>query len=479
MDALDDPAMRRILTAALLVTSVTVFAENPNWPRFRGPDGSGVADNQKPPVEFGPDKNVLWQVAAPSGPSSPCVWGSRIFLTAFDDGKLWTLCLDRATGKELWRRDAKAEKIEAFLAGQGSPAAATPTTDGERVIVYFGSCGLIAYDFEGKELWRHSLPVAETNNDFGSGTSPILADGLVILVRDLKTDSAVLAFDSKTGKQAWKTDRPAMATGYSTPTIWEHDSVKEVVAPGGLAMKSYDLRTGKERWVVRGLPAVNCGSAIAGNGMLYFAGWAPAGEDAPMPQFDDILKADENGDGKISEAESEKSMLKGFFKPNDPDKDGFITRAEWDALIGYLKRGKNRMIAVKPGGSGDITESHIAWEKTKGLPYVPSALFYRGDVFIIKDGGIASCYDAATGTSKYEQKRVGVEGSFYASPVAANGHIYLLSLNGKAATIRNGDKPELVWTADFGEKVAATPAIADDTLYVRTENKLFAFKTAK
>jgi outer membrane protein assembly factor BamB len=471
--------MKRILTAALLIASVQAIAETSNWSRFRGPDGSGVADGQKPPVEFGPDKNVLWQVATPSGPSSPCVWGTRIFLTAYDSGKLWTLCLDRATGKELWRRDAGAEKIEAFLPGQGSPAASTPATDGERVVVYFGSCGLIAYDFAGKELWRHSLPVAETNNDFGSGTSPILDGGLVILVRDLKSNSAMIAVDALTGKRVWKTDRPAMATGYSTPMIWQHDGVKEVVAPGGLAMKAYDLRTGTERWVVRELAAVNCGSPVAGNGMLYFSSWAPAGEDAPMPGFEDMLKADADGDGKLSEAESENTPIRGFFKPNDMDKDGFLTRAEWDTLVGYLKRGKNRLVAVKSGGNGDITSSHVAWQKTKGLPYVPSPLFYRGNVYIIKDGGLASCYDAATGAPKYEQKRLGVDGPFYASPVAANGHVYLLSLNGKAATLLGGDKPDLVWQSDFRERIAATPAIADDTLYIRTETKLFAFKTGR
>lgn len=471
--------MKTLTASVFLAVSISAFAGDASWPRFRGPAGSGVAEGEKPPIEFGPEKNVLWKVATPSGPSSPCIFGTRIFLTAFDSGKLWTLCLDRATGKELWRRDAGAEKIEAFLEGQGSPAASTPATDGERVVVYFGSCGLIAYDFAGKELWRHALPVAETNNDFGSGTSPILADGRVILVRDLKTDSAVLAVDAATGKPLWKTARPTMATGYSTPIIWEHDGVKELIAPGGLAMKAYDLSNGAERWIVRDLPAVNCGSPVAGNGMLYFAGWSPAGADAPMPGFDDLLKADANGDGKISKEESENTMLKGFFTPNDTNKDGFITRDEWDGLIGYLKSGKNRLVAVKAGGSGDITETHIAWEKKKGLPYVPSALLYRGNLFMVKDGGLASCFDATTGKVKYEQQRLGIEGSFYASPVAANGHIYLVNLSGKAATISAGDKADVIWRADFGERIAATPAIVDDTLYVRTESKLFAFKNAK
>lgn len=471
--------MKTFLAAVSLLASLPAFAGDANWPRFRGPAGSGVADSEKPPVEFGPERNVLWKVSAPSGASSPCVWGARIFLTAFDGGKLWTLCLDRATGKELWRRDAGAEKIEAFLEGQGSPAASTPATDGERVVVYFGSCGLIAYDFEGKELWRHALPMAETNNDFGTGTSPILAGGLVILVRDLKTESAVLALDVATGKQVWKTARTAMQTGYSTPIVWEHDGVKELIAPGGLAMKAYDLSSGAERWLVRDLPAVNCGSPVANGAMLYFAGWSPAGADMLMPTFDDMLKADTNGDGKLSKEESDNTMLKGFFSANDTNHDGFITRDEWDAAINYLKRGKNRMVAVKPGGSGDITDSHIAWEKKKGLPYVPSALLYRGNLFMVKDGGLASCFDATSGETKYEQQRLGLDGSFYASPVAANGHIYLVNLTGKAATLAAGDKPDVVWRADFGERVAATPAIVDDTIFVRTETKLFAFKQAK
>src|SRR4029434_1313130 len=150
------------------------------------------------------------------------------------------------------------------VSARASRAPATPTTNDKRLVVYFGSCGLIAYDFEGKELWRHLLPVAETNNDFGSGSSPILSDGLVILVRDLKSDSAVLALDAATGKQIWKTARPGMATGHSTPAVWKHDGVTEIVAPGGLAMKAYDLRTGAERWIVRDFPAVHCGSPAPG-----------------------------------------------------------------------------------------------------------------------------------------------------------------------------------------------------------------------
>jgi outer membrane protein assembly factor BamB len=148
-------------------------------------------------------------------------------------------------------------------------------------------------------------------------------------------------------------------------------------------------------------------------------------------------------------------------------------------MLNYLKRGKNRLVAVKPGGSGDITESNVVWESKKGLPYVPSPLLYRGRLLIVKDGGLASCYDAATGEAKYETQRLGMDGPCYASPVAANGSIYLVNLVGKAAVLAVGDKPEVVSRADFGERCAATPAIVDDTLYLRTATKLFAFKSAK
>ena len=244
-------------------------------------------------------------------------------------------------------------------------------------------------------------------------------------------------------------------------------------------MKAYDLSSGAERWLVRDLSAVDCTSPVVGDGLLYFAGWSPAGEDAPMPAFADLLKADTDGDGKISRAEAQQTFLKDFFSAQDTDKDGFLTQSEWDMQISYLKRGKNRLIAVKPGGSGDITATHVAWEKTKALPYVPSPLLYRGALFMIKDGGLASCYDAATGATHYEQQRLEIPGSCYASPVAADGRIYLVNLDGKAATLAAGPKPEVLWRADFKERIAATPAIVDDTIYVRTETKLFAFKERK
>src|SRR5688572_10750865 len=158
------------------------------WPQFRGPNGSGVADDQKPPVEIGPDKNVKWKVPAPGGLSSPIVAGDKLVITAFDDGKLYTVAYRRADGQEAWRREAPAKEIEKYLKNEGNPAASTPATDGERIVSYFGSCGLFCYDLSGKELWKFELPTANTPAGFGSGVSPILADGLVVLVQDVMND---------------------------------------------------------------------------------------------------------------------------------------------------------------------------------------------------------------------------------------------------------------------------------------------------
>src|SRR5437867_7471049 len=174
------------------------------WPRFRGPDGSGVADGQKPPVEFGPDKNVKWKAPAPSGLSSPIVAGDKLVITAFDDGKLYTIAYYRADGKQAWKAQAPAKQIEAYQKSEGSPAASTPATDGKRIVSYFGSCGLFCYDQSGRQLWKFEMTAAATAGDFGSGASPILVDDTVILVRDEKKDSKILALDAAIGSLKWE-----------------------------------------------------------------------------------------------------------------------------------------------------------------------------------------------------------------------------------------------------------------------------------
>jgi prepilin-type N-terminal cleavage/methylation domain-containing protein len=182
------------LATAGTVVAAALGADQPGpWPQFRGPGGSGLAEGQKPPVEFGPAKNVRWKVAVPGGLSSPIIAGENLVFTAFENGKLYTIAYHRADGGEAWRREAPAKEIERYHKSEGSPASSTPATDGDRIVVYFGSCGLLCYDLTGKEQWKVELPPALIPGNFGSGTSPVIADGLVVLVRDEMTDPRILA----------------------------------------------------------------------------------------------------------------------------------------------------------------------------------------------------------------------------------------------------------------------------------------------
>lgn len=460
-------------------------ADLPQWPQFRGPNGSGVADQERPPVEFGPEKNLKWKVPVPSGFSSPVVAGDKLFLTAFDGGKLYTVAYSTADGKELWRAEAPAKKIEAYHKTEGSPAASSVATDGKIVVSYFGSCGLFAYDITGKQLWKYDLETAHTPADFGTGVSPVLADGLVVLVRDTMKGSMILGLDAADGSRKWETKRES-PSAFCTPVVWENGGKMEVVAAGYGKMIAYDLATGKETWSVAGMPSATCASPMVSDGFLYFAGWSPGDsedKEFKFPTFDKLLEdGDTDKDGKLSKAESEKTFLNGFFDNNDPNKDGFITRDEWDAQIKFMSAAKNSAFCVKAGGKGDVTKTHVVWKATKGLPYVPSGILYKGQMFLVKDGGLVTAYDAKTGKEVYAQERAAAAGRYYASPVAANGHIYTVTLDDGAFTVFKAgeDSAEVVKkNPKLGERVAATPAIADNTLYVRGAKHLWAFAEKK
>jgi outer membrane protein assembly factor BamB len=469
-----------------LFAAVGLTADAPlAWPQFRGPGGSGVADGQKPPIEFGPDQNVKWKVPVPSGMSSPVVAGDKLVITALDGGKLYTIAYNRVDGREAWRAHAPAQKLEAYHKLEGSPAASTPATDGKRIVSYFGSCGLFCYDLSGKELWKYELPTAVTMGNFGSGVSPILADSTVVLVRDASKDAKIIAVDANTGKLKWEKKRQSPVS-YGTPVVWDTPAGKQVVAPGQGRLIGYDLKAGDEKWSVTGMPSGCCSSPVAAGGTLFFAGWSPGDatdKDFKMPTFDQLLKQlDKDGDGAISREEAQNSQFKDFFDNQDANMDGKITRDEWDAMLKFLSEGHNSAFAVKAGGSGDVTKSHVLWRKAKGLPYVPSALVYRGQYVMVKDGGLVTAYDVKTGKEVYLQERVAPEGRYNASPVAANGYIYLTSLNDGTVTVLKAgrEKPEVVArNRELGERVSATPAIADDTLYIRTAGHLYAFSEKK
>jgi outer membrane protein assembly factor BamB len=432
-------------------------------------------------VEFGPEKNVQWKVTAPSGLSSPITASDKLVITGFEGEQLYTIAYDRRTGKEAWRKAAPVKKLEPFHKTEGSPAASTSVTDGNRIVSYFGSCGLLCYDLEGKELWRYELPTAVTGGDFGSGVSPIIVEGMVVLVRDEMKDPKIIALDAVNGTLLWETKRLSH-TSYCTPILWNTDTGKEIVAAGHARMFGYDLATGAEKWSVSGVPSANCSSPVTDGTTLLFAGGAMGPDDQAfqMPPFDAMLKdLDKNSDGSLSREEAEQAF-QGFFDNQDANKDGRITRDEWDTITKFMSEGKNSAFALKTGGKGDISESHVLWKKTKGLPYITSAIAYRGQYVMVKDGGIVTAYDVKTGAEIY-QERIAAPGSYYASPVAADGHIYLVALADGAVTVLEAgvEKPKVVAKAQLGERTAATPAIADHALYVRTVKHLFAFAERK
>src|ERR1043165_518426 len=217
----------KVSFVALLVALVSdtgklnADASPSNWPQFRGPNGSGVASKARPPIKIGPTNNVHWCLDIPWSPSSPCVWGDRIFLTTFVDGELQTRCYATRTGDLFWSRGIKPNKLEVFHSTDGSPAASSPATDGKRVVSYFGSTGLVCNDFKGKELWRFPLPVALSGGSYGSGTSPIIIGKRVILCRDQDSNSSLLAFDLASGKMLWETARPDVFGSFGTPIHWK------------------------------------------------------------------------------------------------------------------------------------------------------------------------------------------------------------------------------------------------------------------
>lgn len=497
----ESPAVKTSLFAAvvtcLLWNAVRAPAEEATsaatrWPQFRGPGGAGVAaDGMKLPASFGPDKNVLWKMALPAGHGSPCVWDDRIFLTGFDRDKkqLATLCLERKSGRLLWSKAAAAQTIEK-VHSTSSPATATPVTDGRRVYVYFGSCGLLCYDFDGNELWKHPLPVASTR--FGTGTSPVLA-GEAVLVKCLGPTPSLLAVAADTGKQLWKVDNPRCGVGYSPPLVQGAGPDAEVVVHGETGVACFDLKDGKERWASLGLMASAIPLPVAAEGLIFVVSQIPGGDlddRWKLPPFDELLKKyDQDKDGRLSRQELPKDLV--LFSRGDPkgvgditlnsvisfidrDNDGFVSRFEWFAGSTMASMLSNTLVALRPHAAGAGKPPEVAWREKASLPEVPSPVYYRGRLYLVRNRGLLSCWNTKTGKLLYEE-RVGATGNYYASPVAGDGKVYVCSAAGVVTVLEAGDTFRVLSKSDLGEPILATPALVDGKVYLRTEGHLYAF----
>jgi outer membrane protein assembly factor BamB len=461
----------------VIVFGITLSTRAGDWPQFRGPNASGVAvGDQSLPAEIGPDKNVVWKTSLPPGHSSPVVVGDRVFVTAVCEQSLVTIGLDRATGKVLWQADAPRSELE-VIHRIGSYAQPSPAADREVVVSCFGSSGLLCYDHDGTLRWR--LAMGPFNDDYGAGSSPILAGDRVIINQDHDTDSFLMAVDKRTGKLLWKTDRSEFPRNYASPVIWETNGRKTIVVPATLRVVGYDFDTGREVWTVRGISRIVIMTPVVSpDNTLYVGAWAPGGDESERievtPYAEFIAKHDKNGNGTFEEDEFPDGPVRQRFRQFDRDKTGHVTKEEYESMRGIFDVAKNVIIAIRPGGSGDITHTHVLWKYGKLLPYCPSPVFYRDNIFMVKDGGIVSCLDAKTGLPT-KQGRVSGTAGYYSSPVAGDGKIYLLSQRGELTVISAEPQWRELATAKFGEDAFATPAIVDGRIYLRTASHLFCF----
>jgi outer membrane protein assembly factor BamB len=387
-----------------------------DWPEFRGPDGQGHAAETGLPVTWGPSKNVAWQVALPgSGWSSPVVWKGRVFLTAAVPGSarggevsLRALCLDARTGKRVWDR-------EVFSQEAGSPrphpknshASPTPLTDGEHLYVHFGHQGTACLDLEGNVVWTNRELSYQPVH--GNGGSPILCDDLVVFSCDGGDKRFVVALEKATGKVRWKTDRPGdplRKFSFSTPLLIDFKGRKQIISPASDMVMAYDPATGKELWKV------------------LYDGYSVI----PRPVF---------GHGLVF-------LSTGFNFPT--------------------------LLAFRPDGEGEVTDSHVVWRSRKGAPLTPSPLLVGDELYVVSDSGTAVCLDARTGREHW-QKRIGK--AFSASPLVAEGKIYFQSEEGVGTVVAAGKTFRQLGRSELGERSLASPAAAEGALFIRTEKHLY------
>jgi outer membrane protein assembly factor BamB len=384
------------------------------WPRWRGPSGQGHVDGKGYPDRWSSEENVIWKVPVPgSGNSSPIVWGDFIFLTsAAENGKSrGIVAFRRSDGKQLWEARAPESRPEQSHRKNGL-ASSTPTTDGQRVYAYLGNHGVLAVDFEGKQVWHRSLGSFEAFH--GTASSPLLHEERLIVVQDHGGGSFIAALDTRNGDELWRTSRPSKV-GWSTPIAIRAGGREAIVYSAQQQVEAYDPTSGKLLWKVRGNTFETIPTPVVGHGLLF----ASSGRAGPT-------------------------------------------------------------LAIRPGGSGDVTKSSVVWRAVKGSPFVPSAILHDDYLYMVNDmSAIATCYKARTGEVMWQGRlgRVQREG-FSASPVVVDGKVFFTNDDGVTFVLAAGPEFELLRTNDLGEPVLASPALVDGRWYFRTTRHLLAIGAA-
>ena len=447
-----------------------------DWPRFRGPNGSGVGADVALPVEFGPDRNVIWKTPLPPGHSSPILSADHVFVTAADGDELVTIALDRRTGRIAWQAAAprvRQQRVDAH----NNPASPSPVTDGESVFVFFQDFGLLSYDARGRERWR--LPLGPFTNAYGMGASPILAGDLVVLICDQSIGSFMLAVGKDDGRIRWTVDRPGATSGHSTPVLFEPASGRrQLLVPGSFYLSGYDVATGDRLWWAAGLAFEMKATPVHDGATVYISGTNTSSfQDSyggNVPSFADVRAADKDGDGRFSRDEAPDQLAQKWMRLLDLDGDGLLDEAEWNRYR-EARGSAGGMWAFRLGGAGDVTEKNTVWHQDRGVPQLPSPVLYRDVLYLVNDGGIVTAYDPATGRVLSQVRLRDAADSYYASPVAADGKIFLVSELGKVSVLAADGSLRVLAVNDLDDVAYATPAIAGGRLYVRTQATLYCF----
>jgi outer membrane protein assembly factor BamB len=387
-----------------------------DWPEFRGPTGQGLAQEGGLPIEWGPSKNVAWRKAIPgSGWSSPVVVAGKVYLTAAvpvpnrEDLALSALCLDAKDGKILWNVEVFRQGADApGIHDKNSHASPTPVVKGDRLFVHFGHMGTACLDLKGKVLWRNrDLEFVPVH---GAGGSPIVVDDLLVFSGDGFRVRFVVALETATGKVRWQTERsgpaPVKQFSFTTPLLINHQGRRQIISPGSDVVGAYDPSTGKELWRVRYRGYSVIPRPVYGHGLLF--------------------------------------VCTGYESP--------------------------RLLAIRPDGKGDVTNTHVKWTTGRGVPHAPSPLLVGSELYMVSDRGVASCLDAKTGKVHWSQ-RLGT--AFSASPLHAAGRIYFQAEDGKGVVLKAGTTFARLARNDLGERSLASYASADGALFIRTAGHLY------
>jgi outer membrane protein assembly factor BamB len=405
-----------VITAAVTILGQAATPSQADWTEFRGPTGQGLSAAKSLPVEWSASKNVVWKQAIPGlGWSSPVVQQGQVFLTTAVTGSeggpsLHALCLNAATGRVLWNTEVfkSTETQPKPMNGKNSHASPTPVLEGDRLYVHFGHHGTACLDRSGKIIWRmNSLPYPPTH---GNGGSPILVDNKLVYGADATSAPFVVALDKATGKVLWKVNRTAQVKNkfsFCTPLLITVKGQPQIISPGSGAVSALDPRDGHEIWRVR-----------------YGEGYSVV----PRPVYS----------------------------------QGLI----------FIGTGFNKadILAIRPDGHGDVTETHVAWRTTKGAPLTPSMLVVGEELYAVSDDGLASCFEAKTGKVNWQER---VSGKYSSSLLAADGHLYLQNETGTGTVLKLGKTFTVLATNSLPERSLASYAVADGTLFIRTAENLY------